>query len=516
VYLTQGLHRAAAQTPDLPATIFGDRERSWRESRDRIARLAGALLRLGVTSGDRVGILSLNSDVYHEVLLAVPWADAVVVPANTRWSAPEIAFSLVDSDTAVLVVDDSFAPMVESLRAEAPVLRTVIHAGPGPAPEGAFDLEQLIAEHDPVPDVRRSGDSLAAIYYTGGTTGRPKGVMLSHTNLLTSALGAAASGAFMTPNGRYLHAAPMFHLADGAAWAARTALGGTHVMVPQFTATGVADAIERYRITDVLLVPTMLQMLVDSPATADADLSSLRHLIYGASPISEALLDRVIKRLPSVELTQAYGMTELSPVATLLPAADHRIDRLRRSAGRAAPHAEVRIVDEHDQEVPTGTVGEIICRGSHVMLGYWNRPEETEAALRGGWMHTGDGGYLDEEGYLYVVDRIKDMIVSGGENVYSAEVENALARHPAVANCAVIGVPDDDWGERVHAVVIAVTDAERPTAEELREFVKGHIAGYKAPRTVEFVDSMPLSGAGKILKRELRARYWSSSDRGVS
>jgi acyl-CoA synthetase (AMP-forming)/AMP-acid ligase II len=516
MYLTQGLHRAVAQTPDLPATVFGERERSWRDSRDRIARLAGALLELGVASGDRVGILSLNSDIYHEVLLAVPWADAVTVPANTRWSASEIAFSLRDSDTAVLVVDDTFAPMVADLRAEAPVLRTVIHAGTGAAPEESLDLEKLIAEHAAVPDVRRGGDALAAIYYTGGTTGQPKGVMLSHANLLTSALGSAASGNFMTPGGRYLHAAPMFHLADGAAWAARTALGGTHVVVSQFTAVGVAEAIERHQVTDVLLVPTMLQMLVDSPDTADADLSSVRHLLYGASPISEALLDRVIKRLPSVELTQAYGMTELSPVATLLPAADHAVDRLRRSAGKAAPHAEVRIVDEQDQEVPTGTIGEIVCRGGHVMLGYWNRPEETEAALRGGWMHTGDGGYLDEEGYLYVVDRIKDMIVSGGENVYSAEVENALARHPAVSSCAVIGVPDDDWGERVHAVVITAPGADRPTAEELREYVKGYIAGYKAPRTVEFVDSMPLSGAGKVLKRELRARYWSGSDRGVS
>ncbi|HZZ50972.1 MAG TPA: long-chain-fatty-acid--CoA ligase [Pseudonocardia sp.] len=516
MYLTQGLHRAVAQTPDLPATVFGDRERSWSQSGDRVARLAGALLELGVESGDRVGILSLNSDIYHEFLLAVPWADAVAVPANTRWSAAEIAFSLRDSDTAVLVVDDAFAPMVESLRAEAPVLRTVIHAGTGPAPEGALDLEQLIAEHAPVPDVRRGGDALAAIYYTGGTTGQPKGVMLSHANLLTSALGAAASGSFMTPGGRYLHAAPMFHLADGAAWAARTALGGTHVMVSQFTPVGVAEAIERYQVTDVLLVPTMLQMLVDSPDTADVDLSSVRHLLYGASPISEALQDRVVKRLPSAELTQAYGMTELSPVATLLPAADHRIDRLRRSAGRAAPHAEVRIFDEEDREVPVGTVGEIVCRGGHVMLGYWNRPEETEAALRGGWMHTGDGGYLDDEGYLYVVDRIKDMIVSGGENVYSAEVENALARHPAVASCAVIGVPDDNWGERVHAVVIVAPGADQPSADELREFVKAAIAGYKAPRTVEFVDSMPLSGAGKVLKRELRAQYWSGSDRGVS
>ena len=514
MYVTQGLHRAVRHTPDLPATVFGDRVRSWRESAERVARLAAALLELGVAPGDRVGILALNSDVYHEVLLAVPWADAVVVPANTRWSPAEIAFSLQDSGTAILVVDDTFAPMVPGLRAEAPVLRTVLHAGPGPTPDGALDVEALIAGHDPVPDVRRGGGALAGIYYTGGTTGRPKGVMLSHANLLTSALGSAASGAFMTPGGRFLHAAPMFHLADGAAWAARTALGGSHVMLPHFTPAAAAEAIERHRVTDVLLVPTMVQMLVDSPDAAGADLSSVRHLLYGASPISEAVLERAAARLPEAEFTQAYGMTELSPVATLLNAADHRVARLRRSAGRAAPHSEVRIVDEDDREVPTGTVGEIVCRGGHVMLGYWNRPEETAAALRGGWMHTGDGGYLDDEGYLFVVDRIKDMIVSGGENVYSVEVENALARHPAVASCAVIGVPDDDWGERVHAVVVPAAGTD-PTAAELREHVKEHIAGYKAPRTVEFAESLPLSGAGKVLKRELRARYWSTGARAV-
>jgi acyl-CoA synthetase (AMP-forming)/AMP-acid ligase II len=515
MYLTQGLHRAVAQTPDEPATIFGDRERSWRESADRVARLARALRELGVGSGDRVGILALNSDVYHELLLAVPWADAVVVPANTRWSAAEIAFSLRDSDTAVLVVDDAFAALTGPLREQAPVLRTVIHAGAGPAPDGALDIEELIAAHPPVPDVRRGGDALAGIYYTGGTTGAPKGVMLSHANLLTSALGSAASGTFMTPGGRYLHAAPMFHLADGAAWAARTALGGTHVMLDRFTPSGAAELIARHRVTDVLLVPTMVQLLVDSPETRDADLSSVRNLLYGASPISQALLERTIARLPGAALTQAYGMTELSPVATLLGPAEHGEPRLRRSAGRAAPHAEVRIVDEHDEEVPAGTVGEIVCRGGHVMLGYWNRPDETAAALRGGWMHTGDGGYLDEQGYLFVVDRIKDMIVSGGENVYSAEVENALAAHPAVGSCAVIGVPDPEWGERVHAVVVPVP-GESPDAEELRSHVKRLIAGYKAPRTVELAESLPLSGAGKVLKRELRARYWAEADRGVS
>jgi acyl-CoA synthetase (AMP-forming)/AMP-acid ligase II len=320
---------------------------------------------------------------------------------------------------------------------------------------------------------------------------------------------------FLVPGGRLLHAAPMFHLADGAAWAARNAMGGSHVMVSAFTPTGVADVIERHQVTDSLLVPTMIQMLVDSLDTADADLSTLRSLVYGASPISESVLQRAVKRMPDTRFTQAYGMTELSPCATILTPDDHDDPTLLRSAGRAAPHCEIRIVDENDNDVPTGTAGEVIARGANVMQGYWNRDEETREALRGGWMHTGDGGYLDERGYLFIVDRIKDMIVSGGENVYSVEVENALAKHPAVASCAVIGVPDENWGERVHAVVV-LAGGEQPSPEELRDFVKQHIAGYKAPRTVEFVDALPLSGAGKILKRELRKRHWSDGSRGVS
>jgi acyl-CoA synthetase (AMP-forming)/AMP-acid ligase II len=516
MYLTQGLHRAVSQNPDLPATICGDRVRTWRESAERVARIAAGLLDLGVRSGDRVAILALNSDVYHELLLAIPWADAVSVPANTRWSAAEIGFSLEDSGTEVLIVDDTFAPMVPQLRELAPGLTSVVHTGTGPTPGGAVDLEALVEAHAPVPDVRRSGDALAGIFYTGGTTARPKGVMLSHANLLTSALGIAATGEFMTPGGRLLHAAPMFHLADLAAWNAQTALGGTHVMIPQFSPVTVATAMEQHRVTDVLLVPTMIQMLVDSPDTAEADLSSLQRLYYGASPISEAVLDRASKRLPTTAFTQAYGMTELAPAATLLTPADHATERLRRSAGRACPHAEVRIVDAEDNEVPTGTAGEVVCRGGNVMLGYWNRPEETAEALRGGWMHTGDGGYLDEQGYLFIVDRVKDMIVSGGENVYSTEVENALASHPAVAACAVIGVPDDQWGERVHAVVVLVPDAAEPTDKELHEHVRTLIAAYKAPRSVEFVAALPMNGAGKVLKRDLRAPYWAGRERGVS
>lgn len=317
------------------------------------------------------------------------------------------------------------------------------------------------------------------------------------------------------PGGRLLHAAPMFHLADLAAWTGRNLTGGAHVIVPSFTPDGVLQAIEQHRVTDALLVPTMIQMLVDAPGVADADLSSFRKLVYGGSPISEGVLDRVRKALPGVVLSQAYGMTELSPVATLLGPEEHDDPVLRRSAGRAAPHAMVKIVDADGKEVPRGEVGEIVVSGEHVMQGYWNKPAETAAAVVDGWMHTGDGGRMDDHGYVFVVDRIKDMIVSGGENVYSAEVESALTTHPAIAACAVIGVPDEEWGERVHAVVVLQPGAALEL-EELRAHGKERIAGYKCPRSLEIVDALPVSGAGKVLKRELRERHWQGSARAVN
>jgi acyl-CoA synthetase (AMP-forming)/AMP-acid ligase II len=514
MYLTQTLHRNVQLDGGGIATVYGDRTRTWAESADRVAHLAKGLTELGVGAGDRVAILSLNSDRYHEYLFATWWLGAVVNPINIRWSPAEIAYSLEDSGTAVLLVDDTFLPALEPIRAAAPVVTTVVHCGDGPTPEDLVGYESLL-EHGTVEDRRHGGDALAGIFYTGGTTGFPKGVMLSHANLIVSAMGSCASGNFLVRGGRLLHAAPMFHLADLAAWNGRNLLGGAHVIVPMFTADGVIAAIEQHRPTDALLVPTMIQMLVDAPGIKEADTSSLQKVLYGASPISEALLERAARVLPEVSLTQAYGMTELSPVATMLTPEAHQDPVLRRSAGRAAPHAEVRIVDDNDVEVPRGTVGEIVVRGGHVMLGYWNKPEETAAALVDGWMHTGDGGRMDDQGYIFVVDRIKDMIVSGGENVYSAEVENAVAQHPAVAACAVIGVPDEEWGERVHAVVVLAPGGSL-AIEELREHTKDLIAGYKAPRSMEVVDALPLSGAGKVLKRELRAKHWDGADRSVN
>ena len=291
-------------------------------------------------------------------------------------------------------------------------------------------------------------------------------------------------------------------------------------VIRMFSPEGVARAIEAFKVTDALLVPTMIQMFVDDPLIGQYDLSSLRRLTYGASPISEAVLDRAIARLPNVQFVQAYGMTELSPCATYLPWKDHigegRAKGRHRSGGRPAYMVDVRVVDPLDNELPRGEVGEIVARGETVMMGYWERPEETRKAVVDGWMHTGDGGYMDEDGYVYIVDRIKDMIVTGGENVYSVEVERCVAQHPAVAQCAVIGVPSDKWGEAVHAIVMRKPGAET-TEDEIIAFCKERIAGYKCPRSVKIQDEMlPLSGAGKILKRELRKPFWEGSARNVS
>jgi long-chain acyl-CoA synthetase len=277
------------------------------------------------------------------------------------------------------------------------------------------------------------------------------------------------------------------------------------------------QVIQQHQVTHLLLVPTMIQLATDHPDAGAYELSSVEAMAYGGSVISEAVLQRAMMRFPNAGFFQAYGMTELSPCATYLSAADHRGGKpgLLRSAGRASLSTEVRVVDEQGHEVPLGTVGEVAVRGANVMLGYWNKPEQTAAAVRDGWMHTGDGGRMDEDGYLYIVDRMKDMIVSGGENVYSAEVENALSQHPAVAASAVIGIPSDQWGEAVHAVVVLKPGAA-VSGDDLAAHCHTLIAGYKCPRSVEFRDSLPMTGAGKIQKTELRKPFWESHARAVN
>jgi long-chain acyl-CoA synthetase len=518
---TFGLHRALQFARNGIATQFEGRRRTWAEVADRVARLAGALQRLDIGKGDRVAILMLNQDRYFELYLAIAWAGAVVVPLNIRWSASENQDCLSDCRPKLLFVDAAFAAM------GAEIAKTLANLGvvyaddtPQTRPEGALNYERLIAEAAPIPDVEAPESDLAGIYYTGGTTGRSKGVMLSHRNLVSNARNGLAIVRHDLSDPCYLHAAPMFHLADVGVMNCVLLLGGAHAFIRVFTPEAVARAIEQFRVTDVLLVPTMIQMFVDQPNLSNYDLRSLRSVSYGASPMSEAVLDRAISALPNAEFVQGYGMTELSPTATLLPWKDHlpeaRAKGRHRSGGRAAPMVEVRVVDPLGKPVPPRVVGEIVARGDTVMMGYWERPEETAKAIIDGWMHTGDAGYMDEDAYVYIVDRIKDVIVTGGENVYSAEVENCIALLPAVAQCAVFGIPSERWGEAVHAFVMRKPRVT-VTEDEIIEFCKARIAGYKCPRSVTIQDGMlPLSGAGKILKRELRKPYWENRSRQVN
>ncbi|MDP9900971.1 long-chain acyl-CoA synthetase [Variovorax ginsengisoli] len=517
VSLTQCLHRAVQQNPERIATVFGERRQSYRQLHARVARLAGTLRALGVRKGDRVGILSLNSDRYLEVYLAVFWLGAAINPANTRWSAAELAYSFNDCGTTLLLIDDAHLPLMDAIRADSDTLRHVIYLGDGICPAAMHDYEALVAGAQPVEDLRASGSDLASVFYTGGTTGFPKGVMLSHESLMGAVLNRLALGYPVGPV--YLHAAPIFHLAGamGVLW--QFMAGGTHVLIPSFSAAAFMQAVARERVTDTLLVPTMIQMVLDHPDFRRDELASLRFLVYGASPITETLLDRTTAAFPDLTLMQGYGMTELAGCVSYLPPRYHTAEGRRlgklRSAGRAAAMAEIKIVGDDGIELPRGQVGEIAARGMSAMLGYWNKPDETAKTLRDGWVHSGDGAYMDEEGFIFIVDRIKDMIVSGGENVYSAEVENAILKHPAVASCAVIGIPSAKWGESVHAVVVpkpgmAVVEAE------LIAHCKTLIASYKCPRSVESRAELPLSGAGKILKNKLREPHWENQGRRVA
>jgi len=499
-------------------TICGERTQSVRQFVDRVARLAGALRQLGIESNERVAILAHNSDRYIEYLFAVPWADAMLNPCNTRWSMRENAYALDDSQTAALFVDDAFVAMGMELSREVKSLRHVVYTGEGETPPGMMNYEALIANATPIDDARRGSAAVLGIFYTGGTTGFPKGVALSHEAFWSSQMTLVVAGA--VPVGTtLLRVAPMFHVADMAVGYAAVLQNATHVVLSAFQPQQVMTAIARHRVDTTLLVPTMIQMLVYHPAARTYDLSSLKTLIYGASPIQEQVVLDTLALLPGVRMFQAYGQTEMAPVVCLLGPEHHSVEAaalgLLRSCGRPTLAVEVRIVDGEGREVPRGCVGEIAVRGPNMMHGYWEKPEETAAVLRGdGWLLTGDGATMDDNGFLYIVDRVKDMIVTGGENVFSAEVENAVASHPDVAMCAVIGIPSEQWGEEVHAVVV-VKPGCQPTEAMLIAHCKQRIAGYKCPKRIEFRDTLPLSGAGKVIKTELRKPFWMGKVRRV-
>ena len=519
MYLTQALKRTTQVAGGELATCCVGRVRNWREIRDRVARMAGALRALDLDAGGRAAVLALNSDRYFEYYYAVPWAGGAFVPINIRLAAPEIAFWLNDSGAEILFIDDRFLPMLEALDGQLESVREVVYIGDGPTPDGMHGYERLVAENEPVDDALRGYDDLAGLFYTGGTTGRAKGVMLSHRNLICNTLNVIPAIGFK-PGMRWLHAAPMFHIADGLAVFGVTMIAGSHYFIPGFTPEDSLRAIAEHRITDTLFVPTMINALVNHPGIEEHDLSSIERITYGASPMPEAVIRRAMDIIPDCKFTHAYGQTELAPLATFNGPESHVLDGpnagMFKSAGRAALGVEVEIFDEDGNEVPRGEIGEICVRGPNVMLGYWRQPELTRQAMRDGWMCTGDAGRMDENGFLYIVDRVKDMIISGGENIYSVEVENALHQHDAVAEAAVIGVPDDNWGESVHAIV-RLQDGAAVEAAELIAHCRTLIAAFKCPRGVDFRDAaMPLSGAGKILKTELRKPYLEGREKQVN
>jgi long-chain acyl-CoA synthetase len=444
-------------------------------------------------------------------MFAVPWAGAVFVPINIRLAPPEVAFWLNDSGAKVLLIDDQFLPVLDELEGKLDSLREVVYIGDGKAPSGMHDYETILAATEAVPDADRGNDDLAGVYYTGGTTGRSKGVMLSHRNLVSNNTHVVPVLRFDFGM-RWLHAAPMFHIADSLAVFSVTMVGGSHVFIPGFAPEASLEAIQAHRVTYTLLVPTMVNMLVNHPGVENYDLGSLCDIVYGASPMPEAVIVRAMEVLPHCRFTHAYGQTECAPLVTTTGPEYHVLEGPNagkyKSAGRAVIGVEVKVVDENGGEVPRGTVGELCSRGPNIMVGYWHQPELTEQAVRDGWMHSDDGAWMDDEGFIYIVDRMKDMIITGGENVYSTEVENVIYQHSAVAECAVIGTPDDTWGEAVHAIV-RLKEGESVDAEAIMAQCAEQIAGFKCPQGVTFRDEpMPLSGAGKILKAELRAPFW--------
>lgn len=517
--LTEMLRAAALARPDAPSTICAGRRRTWSETRDRIARLAAALQDMGVRTGDRVAILALNSDRYTEFLSAVWWAGAAVVPLNIRWTAAENAYVLNDSGAAVLFVDRAFADAAREVAEACPTLKHVVWCDDGAAPDGFSGHDELIGAAHPAPDAAAGGEDLAGLYYTGGTTGFPKGVKVPHRALWYNNL-LCAKLFEMGPDDVALHAAPMFHMADSCLGGAASVVGAAHAYVPRFEPEAVSAAIEAHAVTHTVMVPTMIAMLLQHPSFAPDRLRTLKVIAYGGSSISRGVLAEALTKLPYVRFVQVYGQTEMAPVITALPPAEHVLEGPRSgrlaSVGRAAPGCELRIVDDAGADAAPGGVGEIVVRGPGAMQGYWNQPEQTGATLRNGWVHTGDAAYRDAEGFVFIVDRLKDMIVTGGENVFSAEVESAISTHPGVAQVAVIGIPSDEWGEAVHAVVVPRA-GHAPTERDLLEHCGRHLAGYKRPRSVTIREEpLPLSGAGKVLKRDLRAPFWEGRTRRVN
>ena len=492
----------------------GDYHGTFEQHADRVLRLCQAMKdELGLERPDRFAVMAANSHQYLELYHAGFLGAGVVNPLNLRLAGQELQFILADSATEVVFVDARFAEHFE--RNIAPVrkdlaLRKVVLIGDGDVPHDV-KYEDLIADAKPsMPDEPEETDP-SVLMYTGGTTGLPKGVLLDQRAEMLNMYHIGMSMG-LDDWRIYLHQTPMFHAASMGGVIGIPGIGGTSVFIPLFEPKQVMELIEEYDVNWTTMVPTMIAMVLAHPEFDAAKLRPLRDLVYGASPMPSMLLDKIREVFPDLNLWQGYGMTESSSVLTFLTDRDHRRDGARlRSAGRPVTGVNLTIQDRDGTILPPGMNGEVCARGGNFMVEYWHRPEETGKAFRGGWYHTGDEGHLDDEGFLYLVDRVKDMIVSGGENVYSIEVENAISTHPAVAEVAVIGIPHEIWGEQVHAIVV-LKPGMTATEGEIQDWARRSIGGFKVPKSVEFrTEPLPLSGAMKPLKRELRRPYWEKA-----
>jgi len=506
----QALRRGSKQ-----ALSFDGRAMTFAEVDAMASRVANALIASGVRTQDRIAYLSKNGDHFLPFLVGACKARAALAPFNFRLAAPEIARLIEDSGARIMFVGPDVVDLADravALLASKPRMIALGFDREGYERRDAWmeaaSATDPLLEADPEDDVVQ--------LYTSGTTGVPKGVQLTNRNYLTVfALPVPAGGLNYQPGDTVLAAMPFFHVAGVNVALIAMASGARSAILRDAAPQLILDMIGKERVNHAFLAPALIQMLMQAPGIASADLSSMRSLTYGASPISEDLLKRASARF-GCEFVQLYGMTETCGAGTFLPHADHDPAKGKlRSCGAAWPGVELKIVGGDGAEVKRGAVGEVVIRSPVVMKGYWMKPEATGAAIRDGWMHTGDAAYMDEDGYVFIYDRVKDMIVTGGENVYPAEVENALFGHPAIADAAVIGVPDDDWGEAVKAIVVLKPGAPRDTADIIA-WARARIANFKTPKSVDFVEAIPRNLSGKILRRELREPFWKGRDRRVN